>query len=372
MSKRAAQPSDLKYMKRALLLAEKARGQTSPNPMVGAVIVQGGTIVGEGYHERAGLPHAEINALREAGDRARGSTLYVTLEPCAHRGKTPPCVNAIIAAGIKRVVVASKDPNPLVNGKGLRYLKEAGIEVESGILEREALTINEFFMTYHRLKRPFIILKWSMSLDGRTSTDRGDSRWISNEISRRYVHEIRSRVDAVLVGIQTVIADNPHLTVRLPAYRGRQPIRIILDYYLRIPPRMDCLDQRKGVATWIFCHTSASKRKSIMFGSRGIRVFMVAGRSGKLDLTSVLRIMHEEKIQSVMVEGGRKTAGAFIDGGVVDKIIAFISPRLVGGVKPTFPTLCKGATTMQCSLNLDSVEIKCFGDDVCIEGYLKG
>ncbi|MCD6385859.1 bifunctional diaminohydroxyphosphoribosylaminopyrimidine deaminase/5-amino-6-(5-phosphoribosylamino)uracil reductase RibD [Candidatus Sumerlaeota bacterium] len=364
-------PLDKRYMKRALSLAEKARGRTSPNPMVGAVIAKGNSIIAEAYHKRAGLPHAEIIALRKAGLRARNATLYVTLEPCTHYGRTPPCVDAIIQAGIKRVVVATKDPNPLVNGKGIIKLRRAGIQVDCGLFRTEAQKLNVFFFTYHQKRRPFIILKWAMSLDGRTSTDYGESKWITNEQSRHYVHQCRSQVDALLVGINTVLQDDPLLNVRLKNYRGRQPKRIILDYFLRIPDSAQCI-KIKDSSTWVITHSSASPGKIKRLEKQGVRVVRIAGHKGKIRLDKLMEFLYGEQIISMMVEGGRLVAGDFIRHRFVDKIMVFIAPILIGGEKLTAPLITPAIRSITNALRIREIEVKRFGSDVCIEANFRG
>lgn len=361
---------DKHFMKRALLLAEKGRGTTSPNPMVGAVIVRGNTIVGEGFHKRPGEPHAEIIALRKAGASARNATLYVSLEPCSHYGRTPPCVDSIIQAGIKRVVVATKDPNPLVNGKGIMKLRRAGVHVDYGLFKNEAQKLNEFFFTYHQQKRPFVILKWAMSLDGRTSTDSGESKWITNELSRKYVHQLRAQVDAILVGVNTVIQDDPLLTVRLKNYKGRQPKRVILDYYLRIPESAQCV-RNKDSETWVITHLSASNRKTNRLEKLGVRIVHLPGTNGKIQLDKLMEFLYNEQIISLIIEGGRLVAGEFISHRLVDKVMVFIAPILIGGEKLTAPIISPAIRHIKESLKVSKIEVKRFGSDICIEGTLK-
>ncbi len=358
------------YMRRAIELASRARGMTSPNPMVGAVIVKGGNIIGEGYHHETGRPHAEIEALKQAGSSAHGASMFVTLEPCCHHGRTPPCVDAIIEAGIKRVVVATRDPNPLVNGKGLRRLKQAGITTDSGLLKKEAEELNEFFFTYHRKQRPFIILKWAMSLDGKSSTDSGESKWITNKQSREYVHRLRSRVDAILIGAGTLIHDDPLLNVRLKRYRGRQPRRIILDYNLEIHDRFKCCDPSTGGATLIVTHNRAPSKKIESLKRRGAEVVTLKGKNGRIEIESLMELLYNEQLQSLLVEGGRRVAGYFLSSGMVDKIVAFIAPLIIGGKKPTAPIICNSVPSMELAIRLEKIQIHRFKDDICFEGYV--
>ncbi len=362
--------ADEEYMRRALELAEKARGKTSPNPMVGAVLVKNGKIIGEGYHQRAGLSHAEVIAINTATEEPAGATLYVTLEPCAHYGRTPPCTDAMLRAKIKRVVIPCTDPNPLVSGRGVKLLRQAGVKVDCGLLETEARKLNEFFFTYHLKRRPFVILKWAMSLDGRTSTDTGESKWITNALSREYVHQLRSQVDVVIVGAQTVIQDDPLLTVRLKNYKGRQPRRVILDYALKVPATARCLTDRHGGERWVITHQSASRTKIKSLEKMGVRVICLTGRAGKIDVKKLMELFFREQIISVMVEGGRRLAGSFMRAGMVDKVVAFIAPRLIGGNKLTAPIVDWAVSSIKEMVELTDVQIKFFDNDIAVEGYL--
>lgn len=362
--------ADEKYMRRALELAEKARGKTSPNPMVGAVLVKNGKIIGEGYHQRAGLPHAEVLAINTATEEPAGATLYVTLEPCAHYGRTPPCTDAILRAKIKRVVIPCADPNPLVSGRGIEVLRQAGVKVDCGLLEAEARKLNEFFFTYHLKRRPFVILKWAMSLDGRTATDCGESKWITNAFSREYAHQLRSQVDAVIVGAQTVLQDDPLLTVRLKNYKGRQPRRVILDYALKVPATARCLNDRRGGERWVITHQSASRTRIRVLERMGVRVICLPGREGKIDIKKLMKLFFREQIISVIVEGGRRLAGSFMRAGMVDKVVAFIAPRLIGGTKLTAPIVDWAVSSIKEMVELTDVQIKFFDTDIAVEGYL--
>ncbi|MBN1868885.1 bifunctional diaminohydroxyphosphoribosylaminopyrimidine deaminase/5-amino-6-(5-phosphoribosylamino)uracil reductase RibD [Candidatus Sumerlaeota bacterium] len=359
---------DRQFMHLALELAERARGQTSPNPMVGAVIVQGDEIVGQGYHQRAGEPHAEIVALREAGERARGATLYMNLEPCCHQGRTPPCTETILRAGIARVVAAMMDPNPLVNGGGFRRLRVAGVEVDFPVLEGEARRLNEAFLTYHLLKRPFTIAKWAMTLDGRTSTDAGDSRWISNDASREYAHEIRASVDAIAVGVGTILADNPKLNVRLKEYERKQPARIVFDGRLRIPLGARCLDPSGGQAI-VVASTTAPKERVDRLKKAGHKVLLVPGKKRFVDIGAALEILAGQGILSVLVEGGRELHTSLLREGLADKIVVFVGPRIIGGVTSNGPVTDLGIARLRAAMTLKNVRIRTFGTDACIEGY---
>ncbi|HBF33261.1 TPA: bifunctional diaminohydroxyphosphoribosylaminopyrimidine deaminase/5-amino-6-(5-phosphoribosylamino)uracil reductase RibD [Candidatus Sumerlaeota bacterium] len=363
---------DRQYMRQVLELAALARGCTSPNPMVGAILVHGDQIIGQGFHEQSGHPHAEVMALRDAKANehdVKGATLYCNLEPCNHEGKTPPCTETIIKSGISRVVAAMIDPNPMVCGSGLRRLRSAGIEVDCGVLEGEARRLNEAFITYHQLKRPFIIAKWAMTLDGRTSTDSGDSRWISNDESRRYAHEIRSCVDAVAVGVGTIFFDNPRLTVRLDSYKRRQPKRIIFDGFLRTPIGARCLDATGGHVI-LLCTDKAPQDRIERMRKAGHTVLVVPGRGRIIDIGAAMHQLAEAGIQSVLVEGGRQLHTALIRERLADKIVVFVGAQLVGGERPTSPLIDLGIQNMKGSIQLKNINFKSFGDNACIEGYV--
>ena len=304
------------FMRRALELAEQGTGYTRPNPLVGAVIAKGGEVIAEGYHARYGGPHAEAVALERAGEAARGADLYVNLEPCSHWGKTPPCVDRIIAAGIRRVFIATRDPNPLVNGKGVEKLRAAGIEVVEGVLRKEAERLNEIFFYWIKMKRPFVALKLAMSLDGKIATRSGDSRWITGEGARRRVHELRRRHAAVLVGINTVLADDPELTVR--EVEGPQPLRIVLDSRGRVPLSARVL---AGEARTLVATTAAmpEERERALL-ERGVEVWRLPAREGRVDLVALLARLAGEEIDSLLVEGGGEVAWSFLAQGLVQKL----------------------------------------------------
>ncbi len=318
---------DIHFMKRALELAKLRKGLTHPNPTVGCVIVKDGKIVSEGYHEKAGMPHAEVVALERAGKEAEGSTVYVTLEPCSHHGRTPPCTDALIRAKVKRVVIATPDPNPLVSGKGIWKLKSAGIEVSIGILEEEAKELNEDFFTYITLKRPFVTVKLAQSIDGCIATKHGESKWITNEESRVFAHRLRAQATAVLVGINTVIRDDPSLTIRA-FFWERQPIRIVLDPMLRIPLSSK-LVKEKSAKTWII--TASENREKIEFlESQGVEVLLAPVEDGKLKLGEVLRELYFREVMHLLVEGGSITATSFIKDNLYDRLFVFVAPIIIG------------------------------------------
>jgi diaminohydroxyphosphoribosylaminopyrimidine deaminase/5-amino-6-(5-phosphoribosylamino)uracil reductase len=356
-------------MRQAIELAALARGRASPNPMVGAVLVKDDRVLGQGYHRGPGLPHAEIEAMKDAGGEARGATLYVNLEPCGHQGRTPPCTDAISKAGIVRVVAAMMDPHPLVSGNGLRRLRSAGVEVDCGVLEGEARRLNEAFVTYHLKKRPFTIAKWAMTLDGRTSTDTGDSRWISNDASREYVHELRSTVDAIAVGVGTVVYDNPRLNVRLKGFNRKQPARVILDGRLRIPLGARCL-KTSGGENIILTTLHASEERIERLRAEGHTVLVVPGKRRIIAVDKALETLAQRGIQSVLVEGGREVHTSLLRAGLADKVVIFVAPVIVGGGRQTSPTFDLGVTRMKAAMNLKNVTIRTFGANACIEGYL--
>lgn len=319
---------DARFLKRALALAARGRGETNPNPMVGCVVVKAGRIVGEGFHARAGGPHAEVVALAAAGPRARGATLYVTLEPCAHRGRTGPCATAVIAAGVRRVVAAMGDPNPKVNGRGFAQLRRAGVVVERGLLEAEAQALNVRFATAARLARPFVMLKVAMTLDGRIATASGDSRWITSPAQRREARGLRRLHDAVLVGIETVLADDPLL---LPQPRTLRPFaRVVLDTRLRLPAESRLVrTARRDPVVVLTASRNAARRRALE--ALGVRVEVVAGRDGRVSLAAALRRLRSLGLWSVMVEGGGEVLGRFAREGRFDQLALFRGPLLLGG-----------------------------------------
>lgn len=361
---------DIKYMQRALYLAARAEGRTSPNPMVGAVVVKDNEITGEGYHRKAGTAHAEVIALKAAGNDAVGATLYVTLEPCSHHGRTPPCADAVIAAGIKRVVIACLDPNPLVSGKGLQILQEAGIETTVGVLQEEARQLNEAFFKYIQFKMPFIILKFAMTLDGKIATSTGDSRWISSEASRQYVHQLRNTCDAIMVGIGTVLKDDPMLNTRLNQPDTKDPIRVIIDSQLDLPLQSKIVRSAKEQRTIIFCHQQANLDRMELLKQNSIEVISIAGSRDELFLEEAFKILGEIGIMSLLVEGGGEINGYLVEKGLIDKLYCFIAPKMVGGREAPTPVGGKGIPVLNDALPLKSMEITRFENDILITGYL--
>jgi len=361
--------SDQEFMRRALELAALGRGKTSPNPLVGAVVVKDGVIVGEGYHKKAGTPHAEVIALQEAGARAKGADLYVNLEPCCHYGRTPPCTKAIIEAGVKRVVVACEDPNPLVAGKGIEILRQAGIAVEVGVLEEEARRLNEVFFKFITTRRPFVTLKVAMSLDGKIATFTGDSKWITGEQARRYAHQMRAEHDAVMVGIGTVLADDPLLTVRLPG-ESKQPWRVIVDSRLRIPleSRIALTSDKFPTIVATVQHQGSRERKKLL-EERGIEVWELPADHGRVDLDALLEELGRKEITSVLLEGGAMLNASALEAGVVDKFVIFVAPKIIGGSRAPGPIGGPGVERIEDAWLVSDLEFSRVGEDLMITCY---
>jgi diaminohydroxyphosphoribosylaminopyrimidine deaminase/5-amino-6-(5-phosphoribosylamino)uracil reductase len=362
--------ADLAYMQMAYGLAEKARGRSSPNPLVGSVIVRAGAIVGQGYHEEAGKPHAEIMALREAGWRARGATLYVTLEPCVHWGRTPPCVDALIEAGLKRVVVSAYDPNPVVRRKGVRRLRRAGLDVAVGLLEEKNGRLNEIYAKYITRKIPFVTLKAALTLDGKTATRTGDSQWISSEATRDYVHLLRGEYDALMVGIHTLIKDNPLLTVRHPTWGDKKITRVILDPHLRFPPTARILTTLARGPILLFALEGASPAKAEALRKKGVEIIPM-GKSWKAGgLRFVLADLGKREIAGLLIEGGSRLQTGFVESGLADKLVLTVSPKLVGGREAPGFFGGEGIRRIRESLPVNSLRAFPLGNDLVLEGYL--
>ncbi len=356
-------------MRHALRLARKAKGRTSPNPLVGAVVVQDGHIVGQGYHRRAGGSHAEIIALQMAGPQARGATLYVTLEPCCHKAKrTPPCVPAVKYSGVRRVVIAMRDPNPKVKSKGVQQLREAGIEVDVGCLEQEAQELNQFYRHWIMTGRPFVILKAAMTLDGKIATATGESKWITGEKARLHVHHLRSQVDAIMVGIGTVIKDNPELSVRknLSSKRAehvRQPIRVVLDSGLRISPKAKILHWALEQPTIICTTTKASKAKKEQLKKNHVHVLEVSQQQGKVSLRSCFRKLGKLGITSVVVEGGSELNAAILQRGLVNHVQLYVASILLGGNDAKGVIGGRSPKYLKHALPINNLKVKRLGED---------
>lgn len=357
------------YLARCIQLALKGKGYVSPNPMVGCVIVKDNKIIGEGYHAKYGEEHAEVNAIKNATESIEGATLYVNLEPCVHYGKTPPCVDLIIESKIKKVVIGTLDPNPLVNGKGIEKLKQAGIEVKVGVLEEESKRLNEAFFKYITQKIPFVALKIAQTIDGKIADIEGNSKWITCEQSLHFVHQLRSEYDAVLIGSRTAKLDNPNLTVRL--VEGRNPYRVILDSALSLPLELNVFSDKFTNKTIVFTSVNSvktKKEKLEKLKSLGIEVLTVKSKRRKLDLKDVLEKLAEKGITSVLVEGGGKIFTEFIKQKLADKVFVFIAPKILGkGIQSISDV---GIKSINDIITLKEVSVQSFGDDVLITGYL--
>ena len=357
--------TDRDYMQEALRIAANARGRTSPNPLVGAVIVKDDRIIAEGWHRQAGTPHAEVHAIRMAGQLAYGSTMYVTLEPCSHFGRTPPCTNLIVNTGIKRVFAAMSDPNPKVAGKGLQILRDAGIEVSVGLLEEEAHKLNEVFIKWVTTNRPFVTLKTAMSLDGKIATSTGQSQWITSEASRRRVHELRDIHDAIMVGIGTVLADNPSLTTRIKG--GKNPIRIIVDSNARTPLNSNVVVDNQA-RTIIAVTANAPTARLVSLTSTGAEV-IVAGDGEQVDLNILMNELAKREITSIFVEGGGTLNFSLLEAGLVDKVYAFIAPKIIGGRDSLTSVEGEGFKNLKDSITLTDIETEMIDNDILITGY---
>ena len=361
-----------RYMEYALSLARLAMGYTSPNPAVGAVVVKDGLAVGMGYTQPAGSEHAEVMALRQAGDKARGASMYVSLEPCCHYGRTPPCTQAIIEAGISEVYVALLDPNPVVSGLGIGKLNEAGIKTYVGICEQEAYGINEAYIKHITTGLPFVIAKFAMSLDGKIATRTGESKWITQEQARKYAHALRHTVDAIMVGVNTVIVDNPHLTARGCGGRGGigkvQPVRLVVDSKGRVPPTAHIFESPGEVLLAVAAPLDSVRREE--FVRAGAEVVELPGKEEGVDIVELFKLLGRRDIVTVLVEGGGQLLGSLFDHRLVDKVLAFISPVIIGGSGAT-SVGGNGVDSIAEALRLSRVEIRTFGDDVLVSGYME-
>lgn len=358
------------YMKLALRLAAKGAGWVSPNPMVGAVVVQDGQIVGQGYHRRVGAAHAEVSALRQAGDAARGADLYVTLEPCNHQGRTPPCTRAILSAGISRVLIASRDPNPQVAGGGAEYLQSQGVGVEIGLLEPEARRLNEAWFHWVATGLPWVIAKAACSLDGKIATATGESQWLTGEAARTYGHRLRHRVDAILVGIETALADDPQLTTRLPRRRGRDPIRVVLDSRLRLPLTVKLLHLDSPAPTWVACTTAAPKEKIRVIKDLGTEILVFPPEAGRVPLKPLLDLLGKQQVQSLLVEGGAEVLGAFFDQNLVNQFYFFFAPKILGGRNAPGVLGGEGVGHLKDAHQARDLTIRRIEQDILVTGYL--
>lgn len=357
---------DEKYMRLAMQLAGNAIGRTSPNPLVGAVIVKDNRVVGCGWHRKAGTPHAEVHALNQAGELAQGADVYVTLEPCAHYGKTPPCAKALVEAKVKNVYGGLLDVNPKVAGKGFKILEDAGIHVEYGFLQDELRKQNEVFFKWIEHKKPFIVLKAAMTLDGKIATATGQSKWITNETSRAYGYKLRDIYDGIMVGINTVIEDNPMLTARVDG--GKNPIRIVVDSSLKIDINANVV-QDKSAKTIIATTDKADKDKILKLQAQDVDVIVVdKDENDKVDIEKLLDILGQKNICSILVEGGATLSGSFVAKKLVDKVYFFIAPKIVGGKEAKTPVAGTGILNLQEALSLKDIQIEKLKEDILIIG----
>jgi len=367
--------ADVRFMTLALRLAAKGQGTTSPNPMVGAVVVKQGRIVGQGFHLRPGTPHAEILALRRAGTRARGATLYVTLEPCCHlKKRTPPCVPEVLRSGVSRVVIALPDPNPAVKGKGAAALRRAGLSVTVGVARIEAEALNKSYCHWMKTGRPYVTLKAGMTLDGQLATASGDSRWVTGALSRREVHQLRGRVDAVLVGVGTVMADDPALTARtgtrLAKLDSRQPLRIVVDSRLRTPLTSQILTQQDKAKTMIAATAAAPTARRVALHKRGIGVLILPAVHGQVSLPALLEELGRRGITSLLVEGGGEVNAAMLKGKLVDHLRLYVAPLLLGGHNAKGMIGGVSPAKMAGAIRVRHMVTRSVGDDWVIEGDL--
>ncbi|HMF20040.1 MAG TPA: bifunctional diaminohydroxyphosphoribosylaminopyrimidine deaminase/5-amino-6-(5-phosphoribosylamino)uracil reductase RibD [Gemmataceae bacterium] len=358
---------DAQMMQRALLLAERGRGYVEPNPLAGAVVVRQQTVVGEGWHQRFGEAHAEVHALARAGEAARGATLYVTLEPCCHHGKTPPCTEAIIKAGISRVVAAMEDPFPEVAGKGAERLRAAGIQVDMGIGEADARQLNAPYLKLLTAGKPYVHAKWAMTLDGKIATRTGDSKWISSEPARRLVHELRGRMDGIVVGIGTALADNPLLTARPPG--PRTPCRIVLDSQGRLPPNFYLATTARQTPTLVVTADPPPLFHAEHLTSAGCQILSIPGSGGRPSVNALLSELGRRRWTNILVEGGSEVLGSFFDAGAIDEVHVFLSPRLVGGAEAKTPIAGRGVAHIADALSLSQWDVDQIDGDLLLHGW---
>jgi diaminohydroxyphosphoribosylaminopyrimidine deaminase/5-amino-6-(5-phosphoribosylamino)uracil reductase len=360
----------VKYMGRALRLAEKGAGWVNPNPLVGAVIARDGHVIGEGCHEYFGGPHAEAAAIANCMEDAAGATMYVTMEPCSHTGKTPPCAQLLLEKKIGRVVVGMADPNPLVNGRGIAMLISGGITVETGVMEEQIRLQNEVFIKYITTGEPFVVLKTAMTLDGKTATVANASRWISGEESRRLVHRMRQRYSAVLVGVDTVVHDDPLLNVRLRSKNVRQPLKVIVDSSLRMPMQSRVLTNDPQL-TLVAATAMASKERVREIKRAGAQVLICPSKGGQVELAFLMKALGAMEIDSVLVEGGSNVAFSALETGIVDKVVTFVAPKILGGKGAPTPVGGKGIERIEEAIGLADLKVRRIGNDLLLEGRIK-
>ncbi len=359
--------TDNDYMKIALELALKAKGNTSPNPLVGAIIVKNNKIIAKGFHHRCGSAHAEVAALKQAGLKARGATMYVTLEPCSHFGRTPPCVDQIIKNGIKEIFVGIKDPNPLNNGKSIRKLKREGIKVKVGFCEDDLKKINEVFLKFIRYQMPFVVVKCAQTLDGKIATVTGDSKWITGKTTRDFSHKLRDDFDGILVGIETVLKDNPYLNA---SRKSKKIKKIIIDSKLRTPINANLFKKTNPSDVYIATTEKASKEKLNKFKKKGVHVLKYSGRSGKVDLVRFFRDLAEKEIVSILVEGGGRAIGSVLKNKLADKIWIFIAPKIIGDHNAVSAIHGLGIKNIDRVLNLQKINVQYLNEDIFLEAYI--
>lgn len=362
---------EYQYMQRAFVLAKKGIGRVNPNPLVGAVIVRDDKIIGEGYHEFFGGPHAEVNAFRSAKESVAGATMYVTLEPCSHYGKTPPCAEAIVKNKIAKVVIGMLDPNPLVAGKGVKLLEDNGIAVEYGYLSEELSHMNRVFLKFIQNKIPYVLMKTAMTLDGKIASKTGDSRWVSNEKSRAYVHQVRNELSGIMVGVDTVIADDPILTTRLEKGEGRNPVRIVVDSGARIPLKSKILNTANLAKTIVAVTEKADSIKIAHIKDLGNEVLIVKSRNGRVDLADLIVKLGMIGIDGILLEGGATLNFSALEAGVVDELMSFIAPKIIGGVNSKSPVGGEGIEFMKDAIELENIKIDQFGNDLMLIGKIK-
>ena len=359
--------TDQNYMLQAIQLAKQGEGWTNPNPMVGAVIVKNGRIIGKGYHKKCGELHAERNAIASLTESAEGATIYVTLEPCCHYGKTPPCTEAIIEQKIKRVVIGSRDPNPKVSGKGIKMLQEAGIEVIEDFMREECDRLNPVFFHYITTKMPYVAMKYAMTLDGKIASFSGDSKWVTGEKAREHTHFLRKKYRGILVGIGTVLADDPMLNCRIE--NGVDPVRIVCDSHLQIPLECQLVKTAKDIET-IVCYAEENEEKQKALMEAGVQLIK-AEKDGQVDLEKLMMELGSMEIDSVLVEGGGAIHGSFLTSGLVQKVYCYIAPKMIGGKDALSPVLGKGIEKMSDAVEITDVTVQNFGSDICVSGHVK-
>jgi diaminohydroxyphosphoribosylaminopyrimidine deaminase/5-amino-6-(5-phosphoribosylamino)uracil reductase len=361
--------SDQQWMERALELAQRGRGYVEPNPLVGAVIVREGKVVGEGWHEKFGQAHAEINALTAAGEAARGATLYLSLEPCCHYGKTPPCTDAILRAGIGRVVAAILDPFPAVSGAGARLLRNSGLQVETGLCEVQARRLNAPYLMLVTARRPYVHAKWAMTLDGKIATRTGNSKWISNDRSRQLVHSLRGRMDAIITGIGTVVADDPMLTARPPG--PRTATRIVLDSTLRLPANSRLATTAQDTPVLIATTGRATQHQASALRHLGCEVLSVESDGGKPSVPALLSELGRRRYTNVLIEGGMDVLGSFLEAGAIDEVHVFIAPRLLGGAAAKTPIGGLGVDRLTDALTFADWKMERIDDNCYFHGWTR-